>query len=154
MKILVYGYGNPGRQDDGLGPRLCSELETWVSDVGLDDVTFDSNYQLNAEDALTISEFDTVIFSDATRLGEDSFEFKRIEPANRIAFSTHAMNPETVLALCEELYGRRPSAWILSIKGAGWEPNAPMSTEAEKNLAFALGFMQTWLRQNTKQISP
>ena len=28
-KILLYGYGNPGRQDDGLGVLLVEELEKW-----------------------------------------------------------------------------------------------------------------------------
>ena len=26
MRLLVYGYGNPGRLDDGLGPALVAEL--------------------------------------------------------------------------------------------------------------------------------
>ena len=29
MKILVYGYGNPGREDDGLGIRFAEIIETW-----------------------------------------------------------------------------------------------------------------------------
>ena len=29
--ILIYGYGNPGRQDDGLGPTLVDALETWLA---------------------------------------------------------------------------------------------------------------------------
>ncbi|NJK85082.1 MAG: hypothetical protein HC906_03035 [Bacteroidales bacterium] len=28
--ILIYGYGNPGRQDDGLGVLLCERLLKWV----------------------------------------------------------------------------------------------------------------------------
>ncbi len=30
MQILVYGYGNPGRQDDGLGVELVRRLEEWA----------------------------------------------------------------------------------------------------------------------------
>ena len=51
-KILVYGYGNPGRQDDGLGVALVEELEQWVATEKIPGLDFDSNYQLNAEDAL------------------------------------------------------------------------------------------------------
>ena len=29
-KILIYGYGNPGRQDDGLGTMLVERLEQRV----------------------------------------------------------------------------------------------------------------------------
>ena len=27
--LLIYGYGNPGRQDDGVGPALVAGLEEW-----------------------------------------------------------------------------------------------------------------------------
>ena len=57
LKILVYGYGNPGRQDDGLGIFLAEEVEK----RNLLSVTVDTNYQLNAEDALLASEFDVVL---------------------------------------------------------------------------------------------
>ena len=36
MRILIYGYGNPGRQDDGLGIRLSEELENWAHQQGLE----------------------------------------------------------------------------------------------------------------------
>lgn len=30
IKILIYGYGNPGRQDDGLGNEFIKRMEKWV----------------------------------------------------------------------------------------------------------------------------
>ena len=34
LPILIYGCGNPGRQDDGLGPALVAELEAWARAEG------------------------------------------------------------------------------------------------------------------------
>ncbi len=66
-KILVYGYGNPGRQDDGLGIELAEEIDRWCSESGITNVQTDTNYQLNLEDAAGIAQYDVVIFADASR---------------------------------------------------------------------------------------
>lgn len=150
MKILVYGYGNPGRQDDGLGIRLCEELENWVHQQGINNVTFDTNYQLNAEDSLLASEHDVVIFVDAAKEENETFSFNPIKPARKIAFTTHAMNPESVIALCDELYKKKPKAYMLSINGFKWDVAEKMTSEAERNLGPAIEFIkQKLLNQET-----
>ena len=40
MKILIVGYGNPGRQDDGLGAGFVEAVEQ----KHLEGVTVDSDY--------------------------------------------------------------------------------------------------------------
>lgn len=144
--VLIYGYGNPGRQDDGLGPALVSELEQWVASAPSHRrIVLDSNYQLNAEDALAISGHEVVVFADATQDGVESFSFRALSPEMIIAFSTHAMAPATVLALCDELYGKCPAAWMLTIRGHSWQPGAPMTLAAAANLAAALVFIKSRL---------
>ena len=136
-KILVYGIGNPGRRDDSLGPRLIELLEA----ARLEGVDLDSNYQLNVEDALACSKHDTVIFADATETGEALFAFTELEPAREIAFTTHKLSPGAVLALCEELYDKRPKAWTLAIRGYEWDIGEGLSPRAEINLSAALAFL-------------
>ena len=143
--ILIYGYGNPGRQDDGLGVALVEELEAWAQAEGISGVVFDSNYQLNAEDALAVAESRKIVFVDAAKAGEAPFEFRPLFPQNEIAFSTHAMSPESVLALAAELYGKKPPAWLLAIRGYAWEPNEAPTAAALANLAAARDFLQAWL---------
>ncbi len=140
--LLIYGYGNPGRQDDGLGPALVTALEERNAANPRAGLVLESNYQLNAEDALEVSRHDSVIFVDAAEEGDAPFQFKPLLPESVIAFSTHSLSPGTVLALCGELYGKLPAAWILTIRGYSWEPNAPLSVEASANLDAALAFMQ------------
>jgi len=136
-KILVYGIGNPGRRDDGLGPALVELLEA----ARLEGVDLDSNYQLNIEDALACSKHDTVIFADASETAETPFAFIRLEPSREIAFTTHELSPAAVLALCEELYGRRPQAWVMAIRGHEWDVGEGLSPEAEVCLSAALAFL-------------
>ena len=146
LPILIYGYGNPGRQDDGLGPALIEQLEAWTKAEGITGVAFDSNYQLNAEDALAVVESGQVVFVDAAKEGPSPFEFRLLAPQRKIAFSTHAMSPEGVLALADELYGARPLAWLLAIRGYEWEPNEPPTPAALANLAVACAHLQEWLK--------
>lgn len=144
--LLIYGYGNPGRQDDGVGIVLVEQIEAWAKVEGITGLVFDTNYQLNAEDALAVAEAAAVVFVDATHYGCSPFELKRLKPHSEISFSTHAMAPESILALAEELYGRCPPAWLMGICGQEWEPNGPLSAPARANLAAAEAWFKDWIR--------
>jgi len=136
--ILVYGYGNPGRQDDGLGPALVERLEG----DRLPGVATDSNYQLQIEDAVAVAGKGTVIFVDATVSGEGPFTFAELEPSGEIAFTTHSVSPGSVLALCSELYRMDVRAYVLAIRGYGWEFTEGLTPAAEKNLDEAYRFLK------------
>jgi hydrogenase maturation protease len=136
-RILVYGYGNPGRQDDGLGPALVAKLE----EERVPGVTTDCNYQLQIEDAVAVAEHDAVIFVDASLVGGEPFTFTELEPSNDITFTTHTMSPASVLALCHELYRKSVRAYLLAIRGYEWELVEGLSPMAAKNLDEASRFI-------------
>ncbi|HQO03060.1 MAG TPA: hydrogenase maturation protease [Spirochaetota bacterium] len=146
-QILVYGFGNPGRQDDGLGPEIVRRLEL----ERLPGVITDSNYQLNIEDAVAVAGSDAVIFVDAALHVDEPFAFCRLTPAREITFTTHAMSPESVLALCEDIYGKTPPAYILAIKGYEWEMAAPMTEPANENLEKAYSFIRALVQKSSLQ---
>lgn len=52
------------------------------------------------------------------------------------------MSPSSVLALCRELYGKEPDAFLLSIKGYSWEFGEEISRRARENLDKALVFFK------------
>lgn len=131
--ILVYGYGNPGRQDDGLGIAFSQAIE----DACIHDCTVEQNYQLNAEDALLISEYPIVVFADASHTPE-YYSFSQIKPAHEIGFTTHAMEPSSVVGLCNELYSKKPECYLLEIRGHAWEMKEGLAPEAASNLKMAL----------------
>ncbi len=140
-KILVYGFGNPGRQDDGLGPAIIERLEN----EGIHGIETDCNYQLNIEDAYFVAENDIVVFVDASINAEEPFSFERIEPSSEITFTTHSMSPQSVLALCAELYEKKLDAYVLGIRGYEWDFEVALTSKAQKNFDEAYSFLIEWL---------
>lgn len=139
--ILVYGYGNPGREDDGLGPLFIDTLEK--SECPLESrIELHSSYQLNIEDALLVSGKDLVIFVDASREDIDDFSFNEVQAASRLSFFTHGLEAGDVLGLASKLYNQRPAAYLLGIKGYSWEPVESLTPGARENLRKALSFLR------------
>jgi len=145
-RVLVYGYGNPGRQDDGIGVEIVTRLERECPGIQTD-----CNYQLNVEDSLRISEFDAVIFVDASLDAGEPFDFYRIQPSQDITFTTHSMLPNSVLSLCSELYDRCPDGFVLAVRGYDWELVEGLSDRARENCDKAIGFLRGLLLNPTAQ---
>ena len=153
MRILVYGYGNPGREDDGLGIALASQLQTWAEEKGLTDIQFDNNYQLNIEDADAISANDLVIFADASEENIEDFCLSVVDGDGKLSFTTHAASPAYILKLCQELFQKDPLVLLLHIKGYKWEFREGLSERAAENLQAAFRYMIGILENPEKAVS-
>lgn len=139
---MIYGYGNPGRQDDGLGNAFVEKMEQWVRDENIFPVTFDSNYQLNVEDAEAIADKDLVIFVDASTEPIDDFCITRVNASEAsIEFTMHAASASFILHLCNQLFDQYPVCYLLHIKGYEWEFKEGLSGKAEENLMKAFDFI-------------
>jgi len=147
-KILIYGYGNPGRQDDALGVLLTTKMENWSKKHKLNIIQFDTNYQLNIEDALLISEYDMVIFADASIEEISHYTISRVIPNPKAEFSMHAISPEFVLYLCQKLYNKHPETYLLHLKGYEFEFLSQLTQKAKNNLEMAFGFLTDVLEQS------
>jgi len=134
LKLLVYGYGNPARMDDGLGIAFAERIE----EKNYPNIKTDSNYQLNAEDALQIADHDIVIFADASLTAPEPYKCNILKPSDTIKFTTHAMSGDSVLALCNELYNKSPYTFLLELKGYEWDIGETLSQHAKQNLATAV----------------
>ncbi len=152
MRILIYGYGNPGRQDDGLGIRLVERLEEWSVLKGLDGVTFENNYQLNIEDAEAISDQELVIFADASEEEIDDFCFSKVDGKGKLSFTTHAASPGYIVKLCHELFQKEPCVFLLHIKGYEWDFKEGISDRALVNLDRAFEYLTPILEDPTHVI--
>lgn len=140
-RILMIGIGNSGRGDDALGWKFIDETEPLGFEV-------DYRYQLQIEDAALIKEYDLVIFVDASAQPlEGGFSFRPCEIKNTITFSSHRIDPCSILWLCQELYGTTPEAYVMAIEGKHWELQQGMSREAEKNLAKAIRYFNQWVAE-------
>jgi hydrogenase maturation protease len=145
-KTLIYGYGNPGRQDDAIGIMLVEKLEHWAGSEGYDWISFDSNYQLNIEDAATISGYERVIFADASK--EDFIQshlLQVLQPSSRVEFTMHAVSPAFILHLCHSIYGKLPEAWLLHVRGYEWELNEGLTVKAAQNMEYAMKEIKEFL---------
>ena len=98
-KVLIYGFGNPGRQDDGLGVILSEEIEKWSHEVHLTHISTDSNYQLNLEDAAVISGYEVVIFADASGADITDYIMEPLKASASVEFTMHAVCPGIRTAL-------------------------------------------------------
>jgi hydrogenase maturation protease len=133
-KILIYGYGNPGRQDDGAGIMFAEALQKNEKLNELFDFEFDGNYQLNIEDADRIKDFDLVLFADATVEDIEDYYFSKVNGSKELTFTTHAANPAYILELCRNMFGKEPETLLLHIKGYEWELEEVMSERTKKHL--------------------
>ena len=154
MRILVYGYGNPGRQDDGLGIELVSRLEEWAAETGLADIEFDNNYQLNIEDAEVISRKDLVVFADASEENIEDFCLSKVDGSGKLSFTTHAASPGYIVKLCQELFQKEPLVFLLHIKGYEWAFQEGLSSKAQINLEKAVSYMKDILGDPKKATEP
>lgn len=140
---LVIGYGNPGRIDDGLGPAFAEA----VGRMNLPDVTVDADYQLTVEDAAAAAEHDVVLFADAAVKGREPFFLKEIAPSDTVSFSTHSVEPESVLALAKTMFHAPIRGYALGIRGYAFNEFGEYITgPALKNLEAALTYMEPVLR--------
>jgi hydrogenase maturation protease len=136
-RFLVYGYGNPGRQDDGLGPMLAEE----IAKLGLPFVETDANYQLQIEDAAEIADFDLIVFADAAVEGVEPFSAKRLAPALNVSFTTHSVPPESVLAICRDHFGKSPDAVLIGVRGYEFDIREGLTANALLNLKHACEYV-------------
>lgn len=155
MKTLLIGIGNPGRGDDGIGPALVERLaEAEPESIregavvpaasGAADAVW--KYQLNIEDAALVRDYERVVFADASAEDDPgAASLQPLGPESVITFTTHELPPGSVLALCQELYGRAPEAWLLAVGGSSWELGQDLSETARAGLNRAETLLRAWL---------
>ena len=69
-------------------------------------------------------------------------------------YTTHAMKPEALLAVFRQVTGREPPpAWLLTIRGLGFELGEPLSTEARAHLDAAAAFVHSLLAGEWQRVS-
>ncbi len=154
VKTLLYGYGNPGRMDDGLGTSFVEDFQRWIEQEDIKNIHTDSNYQLNIEDAEKISAYESVIFVDASKEPIEQFSFTKVDAAKaRVEFTMHAVSPAYVLYLCKDLFQKSPETYLLHIKGFEWDFKETLTPKAQENKNAAMQFLKQQIKQSDLQPS-
>lgn len=146
---LVFGWGNPSRGDDALGPLFVESLESLApSRPEWGKLSFQTDFQLQVEHALDLRGHDRVLFVDASSTSPAPFSVLSVSDERDASFSTHSMTPQAVLHTYRQVEGDTPPpAWLLAISGECFQLGAPISGAAERNLAAALLWAESWLTE-------
>ena len=144
--VLIFGYGNPARGDDGLGPRFVELIQSMQKHANFDTIT---DYQLQVEHALDLVHRQQVIFVDASVSTAAPFEFTQVLPSRDTSYTSHAMTPAALLAVYEQVCDQAlPDARLLCIRGYDFQLDKPISPRAQRNLVQAAGFLQNLLNSS------
>ncbi len=137
---LIYGIGNVGRQDDGLGWAFID----WLEEASIcSKAELMRHYQLHLEDADLISYKQQVLFVDATKAPEvDSFQLEKVEAKMDFSFSSHAISIPSIMATCRQCFEKVPDVQLLTIKGYEWELQLGLTEKAKQNLQLATDFFR------------
>ena len=134
FSILIIGYGNNLRSDDGVG-RYLAEI---IDQQQLLLVKTLSVHQLTPELVLEITESQAVIFIDAIASLTDEITLQSLEPSQDKTPLGHTSNPEQLLYLCKNLYHKCPSVWLLTIPTNNFEFGETFSDLTQAAIAPAL----------------
>ncbi len=143
---LIYGIGNIGRQDDGLGWAFIDWLE---GSALCQQAELVRHYQLQLEDVDLISHNSKVFFVDATRARDvEIFRLESVTPEMDFSFTSHAISIPSILAACELCFGHLPEVRLLTIRGYEWELQEGLSPGAKQNLETVIKCLGALIPEN------
>jgi hydrogenase maturation protease len=139
-RVLVIGYGNRSRCDDGIGYRAAERLRESLSRP---DVEVLAVHQLTPELMVAISLAQRVIFIDAESEGQPG-EIRRRELAAEPAapFFTHEAGPASLLAGAASLYGSTASGILYTIAGETFDFGEQLTPVVERSLTTLLAMIE------------
>jgi len=132
--LLVIGYGNTLRSDDGVGAKVAAAID----EMALPGVAALVRHQLTPELAETISEARAVVFVDAAADTSTEVQVRQLEPADGAQLMAHAADPRSLLAFAKQFFGRCPPSWWLTIPVANLEFGEELSPLARRGYETAL----------------
>ena len=145
--LLVFGWGNPSRGDDALGPAFIDAFEQLARQhPEWGEIDYLTDFQLQVEHALDLRDRQRVLFVDASRNAPAPCTLQAIQPYKDASFSTHAMSAQTILQVYADIHGSAPPpTWQLAIRGIDFELGAPLSVAAQGHLHAALEVASAWM---------
>jgi hydrogenase maturation protease len=143
-RLLIIGYGNPQRGDDGLGWHAADQLRKTIDDP---EVEILAVHQLTPELMDPVSRARRAIFIDACQDGEPGeIRERRVGLAAGKARFTHHFTPESLVEGAKSLFGTAPEAVLYTVCGASFELGAELSAPVRNAMELLLRTIsETWL---------
>jgi hydrogenase maturation protease len=132
--LLVIGYGNTLRRDDGVGPKVAEA----VAALALPGVRALACPLLTPELAEPVSRAGVVIFVDAAVDAPREVQMRTLAPAKSSQVMAHAASPATLLAVARDVFGHAPQGWLLTIPAEDIGIGEELSTLARRGSATAV----------------
>jgi hydrogenase maturation protease len=160
QRTLVIGYGNADRQDDGVAWHVLAALRRQLGKPApeVDGEAFEPDgenpdflfaLQLTPEMAETLVDYQRVCFVDAhTGNVPEEIHFSQLQAKYQRSPFTHHLTPETLLALCEQLYSQTPNAILVSVRGYQFGFECALSPETQALVEPAAQKILGWLGVN------
>ena len=147
MRLVVFGWGNESRGDDGLGPLLLARV-AGSAVARRDDRSRIINCRSNMRS--TSPTHDCALFIDAGKDTPAPFSFREIAPRRGMTHTTHALAPEAVLDVYAQIKGRAPPpAFALCLRGESFELGEGLSAQGAQRLEAAWTFVQELMRERS-----
>ena len=144
--LLVLGWGNLSRGDDALGPLCVAALREQLPDALREQVEFLEDYQLQIEHALDLLGRQRVLFIDASLSCAAPFEVTGLQSVRDASFTTHALSPQALLQVYQDVQGAPPPpCTLLAIRGEAFELGEAPSPAALAHLKRAVAWATPWL---------
>ncbi|MFN8371550.1 MAG: hydrogenase maturation protease [Anaerolineae bacterium] len=141
--MLVIGYGDVLRRDDGIGQRVATQLSERPTVEHVDIVLC---HQLTPELAEPISRACHVLFIDAAIGGEPgNVTIASIDPMPATVALTHHVTPEALLALAHEWYCKAPNGTLITVCGETFGYGNDLSPTLEKRLPEIVDWIEQGL---------
>lgn len=152
VKSLIIGYGNPARGDDALGPLVADHIESIKSHRHWQHVDVLTAYQLQIENVMDVADYQTVLFIDAHTQCNSPYLLARCQPEEGQSYTSHALTPDALLAVYQQVYNSAPPAcYLLKIGGESFELGQSLSSSATHNLQLAIAFVEQFCQRSEKE---
>ncbi|MDQ6964339.1 MAG: hydrogenase maturation protease [Mariprofundales bacterium] len=137
---LLFGYGNPGRGDDGVGPELLEAMRQYLSVHDLmGDIECLTDMQLQIEHITDMVDRQRILFVDADLSCAEPCSLSIVLPAKDDSYTSHAMSPQALVYTYQQIYGvAPPDTYLLSIRAYQFELGGGLCADARHNLSVAL----------------
>lgn len=144
--LLVIGYGNELRGDDGVGPRVARAVAEW----NRPDIRGLAVHQLTPELAAELAKAECVIFVDAAVDTEGATGWRRLRSCSEPTRLGHANDPAWLLGLTQELYGRSPNAWLATIGARDLGYGSRLTLGSERGAEAVLRRISAWIEKPSR----
>lgn len=133
--IVVIGYGNSLRSDDGAGQKVADIIAAWK----LPHVKAIATHQLTPELVDILATVDLAIFVDAYPSSTtQNLQVHPLKLAQSSITTSHWCEPQLLLAIAQVLYGYHPQAYLVAIPGINFNLGEVLSPIAERGIQAAL----------------